>query len=89
MQATLTRLADSLEAARGGSLGTTQLVSTWRESIAAEPALPERYRQVAEKVLGQIESSALFTEESCSFSQGDMYDALADWLGHARRLAAA
>ena len=46
------------------------------------------HRQVAEKVLGQIESSALFTEESCSFSQGDMFDALTDWLGHARRLAA-
>ena len=42
--------------------------------------------EVLERVLSQLESAALFTEESCSFSQGDMVDALGDWLARARAL---
>jgi hypothetical protein len=42
---------------------------------------------VLERVLNQLESAALFTEESCSFSQADMAAALGDWLAKARALS--
>jgi hypothetical protein len=38
-------------------------------------------------VLNQVESSALFTEESCSFSQTDLVGILVDWLVRARALS--
>jgi hypothetical protein len=41
---------------------------------------------VLERILTQLESSALFTEESCSFSQTDIVNALGDWLSKARAL---
>lgn len=87
MQTTLDQLAQALDAARSGQLSAAQLVAHWRTALAAEAALPPRYVAVAEKVLSQLESGALFAEESCSFSQADVLDALADWLGHARKLA--
>ena len=51
------------------------------------PGLPERYSQVLGQLLMQVESSALFTEESCSFSRGDLSDALGQWLAKARQVA--
>lgn len=46
-------------------------------------ALPPRYQQVAEDLLGRLEAGSLFTEESCSFSQKDLTDSLATWLDKA------
>ena len=84
------RLADlpaTLDAFRAGHLALADLARTWRDAAQAhQPALPQRYLDVLERVLNQMESSALFTEESCSFSQGDMVDALGDWLARARAL---
>jgi hypothetical protein len=39
-------------------------------------ALPPRYGEVLLNLLDRLESSALFTEESCSFSQKDLLDNL-------------
>jgi hypothetical protein len=84
------RLADlpaTLDAFRAGHLGLGDLARTWRDAAQGhQPALPARYLDVLERVLNQMESAALFTEESCSFSQGDMVDALGDWLARARAL---
>ena len=41
---------------------------------------------VLDRVLSQLESAALFTEESCSFSQADMVAALREWLEKAKAL---
>jgi hypothetical protein len=38
-------------------------------------------------LLDRLESSALFTEESCSFSQRDQFASLQMWLDKARKLA--
>ena len=35
-------------------------------------------------LLDSLESSALFTEESCSFSQRELHDSLGLWLDKAR-----
>ena len=47
-------------------------------------ALPARYREVLFNLLDRLESSALFSEESCSFSQKDLLDSLQMWVDKAR-----
>jgi hypothetical protein len=49
-------------------------------------ALPQRYTLVWHDLLDRLESSALFTEESCSFSQVDLLDSLSMWLDKAHAL---
>lgn len=46
-------------------------------------ALPPRYAEVLLGLLDRLESSALFAEESCSFSQQDLLDSLQLWLDKA------
>ncbi len=46
-------------------------------------ALPPRYTEVLYHLLDRLESSALFAEESCSFSQRDLLDGLQLWLDKA------
>ena len=80
-------LAASIAAFRTGQLPADQLTATWRAAAATWPGLPPRYAAVLEKLLAPLEASALFSEESCSFSRTDLADSLAQWLQHA--LAAA
>lgn len=87
MNDTLSALAPTLNAFTAGQLSLGALAQQWRQAAQThQPALPARYLEVLERVLSQLESSALFTEESCSFSQGDMVAALGDWLQRARAL---
>lgn len=46
-------------------------------------ALPARYAEVLHGLLDRLESGALFSEESCSFSQKDLIDSLQMWLDKA------
>lgn len=83
----LAALAPTLDAFAAGSLPVSELTRQWRDAARThQPALPARYLEVLERVLSQLESAALFTEESCSFSQADMVGALRDWLARARAL---
>jgi len=87
MNETLSPLQATLPAFSAGQLSLNDLARQWRQAAQAhQPALPARYMEVLERVLSQLESSALFTEESCSFSQGDMVAALGDWLQRAQAL---
>ena len=47
-------------------------------------ALPPRYTEVLHNLLDRLESSALFSEESCSFSQKELLDSLQMWADKAR-----
>ncbi|HET6789638.1 MAG TPA: hypothetical protein VFH49_16870 [Aquabacterium sp.] len=86
----LSALPDTLNDFARGDLSLSDLARNWRDAAHDhEPALPQRYIDVLERLLNQLESAALFTEESCSFSQADMVAALSDWLGRARALQAA
>ena len=69
---------------RRGQLPAGQLAAHWRAAASGWPGLPPRYAVVLEQLLAPLEASALFTEESCSFSHGDLADSLAQWLQHAR-----
>jgi len=80
-------LAASIAAFRRGELPADQLTATWRAAAATWPGLPPRYAAVLEKLLAPLEASALFSEESCSFSRSDLADSLGQWLQHARAAA--
>ncbi len=46
-------------------------------------ALPERFVQALDQLRNRLESSASFSEESCSFSQTDLWDAMQLWIDKA------
>lgn len=83
----LSPLPATLDAFKQGALPLTDLARQWRDAAQGhQPPLPQRYHEVLERILTQLESSALFSEESCSFSQTDIVNALGDWLAKARAL---
>lgn len=55
-----------------------------RASSELLQALPPRYGEVLLNLLDRLESSALFSEESCSFSQKDLLDNLETWANKAQ-----
>ena len=63
-------------------------VSLWRGQEALLASLPSKYSEALETVLQRLESSAAFSEESCSFSQRDLLDALGAWLDRAEKVLA-
>ncbi len=74
----------ALNALREGSGRIAVLSDTARASDTLLGALPARYREVLLNLLDRLESSALFSEESCSFSQKDLLDSLQMWVDKAR-----
>ena len=52
-------------------------IQTARSQEALFKALPPKFEQVWLELVDRLESSALFSEESCSFSQTDLLDNLA------------
>lgn len=46
-------------------------------------ALPPQFEAVLLNLLDRLESSALFSDESCSFSQTDLLDSLQMWVDKA------
>ncbi len=84
---TLASLHSTLTQLRSGQITPGVLAQAFRDAARShQPALPQRYHDVLERVLSQLESSALFAEESCSFSQTDLIDMLTDWLNKAAQL---
>ena len=73
----------ALDALRAGNLGVHAFSTQVRSHAEALP-LPERYGQVLGDLLDRLESSALFSEESCSFSQSGLLDNLQLWVDKAR-----
>ena len=83
----LDAIAARVAALRNGGSGggtVTALSDEARASTALLAALPPRYAEVLLNLLDRLESSALFSEESCSFSQKDLLDNLQVWVDKAR-----
>lgn len=70
-------------------LALSAFCQAWRAQAALLAALPPRYGQVMEDLLGRMEAGSLFTEESCSFSQEDLQANLVVWLDKATQTLAA
>ncbi len=85
----LTALETALQQLREGGLDGQNFSNHARELASALSHLPRRYGEVLHDLLNRIESSAAFTEESCSFSQRDLIESVQMWLDRARRQAQA
>lgn len=82
----LTALQQQLDAFRAGQLALGPFVESSRQvpdSLLND--LPPAFKDVWHNLLDRLESSALFAEESCSFSQIDLIDSLQLWLDKARQ----
>jgi hypothetical protein len=69
----------SLQEWLDGSGNAADLIQAFRV-YCKDSQLPEKYDAALENVLSRVESSSLFTEESCSFSKKDLANALSIWL---------
>jgi hypothetical protein len=79
----LSLLRQALLELQNRQVAVDEFCRRWRSQSALLDALPPRYRQVMEDLLGRLEAGSLFTEESCSFSQEDLHGQLAIWLDKA------
>ncbi len=79
---------DALQAAltqmRANALTPHALSDLARSQTALLDALAPRYAEVLLGLMDRLESSALFSEESCSFSQQGLLDNLQLWVDKAR-----
>ena len=76
----LNALGQSLAQLRADALGVAAFCAQARAQEPLLAALPPRYGEVWLGLLDRLESSALFSEESCSFSQSALLDNLDMWL---------
>ena len=84
----VTPVQDALHAFTQGTISASALSHTARAQADLLTALPPRYAEVLHGLLDRLESSALFSEESCSFSQKDLVDSLQMWVDKARGVLA-
>jgi hypothetical protein len=82
--AELDTLRQGLQALREGTQRVPDFSARARQLRLLLGALPPRYTAVLLGLLDRLESSALFAEESCSFSQTDLLDSLQMWLDKAQ-----
>ncbi len=77
-------LRQALADLRSNAITDRAFVRTAREQTQLFAALPPKFETVWLNLVDRLESSALFTEESCSFSQTDLLDSLAMVLDKAK-----
>jgi hypothetical protein len=78
-QLQLQALTQALHRLRSEPGRTQQFVQMARSQTALTGALLPRYQEVLQQLLDRLESSVLFSEESCSFSQKGLLDSLQLW----------
>ena len=79
----LTTLAQALQAFERGDHTAAALSTLARQQTTLLATLPPRYSEVLLNLLDRLEASALFTEESCSFSRSSLLDHLQAWVDKA------
>ena len=80
---TLCQMTAALQHCQQGQLPLATLTRQWRTDAALLP-LPERFGEVLGGLLDRLEAGALFSEESCSFSQKDLLGNLQLWADKAQ-----
>ena len=75
--AAISTLRTALEALRSDTSTDRAFVQAARTQQVLFKALPPKFEEVWLGLVDRLESSALFSEESCSFSQTDLLDNLA------------
>ncbi len=82
-QTSLAQLKTSLDALGLQTMPAAEFCRIWRSHADLLASLPPRYAQVQDDLLARLEAGSLFSEESCSFSQGDLVVQLSMWLDKA------
>ncbi len=82
---TVAALRSALNDLRSGSLGVQTFSLMGRQQDALLQSLPPKFAPVWHSLLDRLESSALFSEESCSFSHSELLDSLKLWLDKAEQ----
>lgn len=81
----LAALGGALQQLRSDTLGVPAFSHLAQNQTGLLAALPPKFATVLQQLLDRLESAALFSEESCSFSQKELLDSLQQWLDHAQR----
>ncbi len=76
---------EALEQFRAGGLAAHALSEGARGQQELLATLPDTFTVVLHQLMDRLESSALFSEESCSFSQRDLIDSLLMWADKAAK----
>lgn len=84
----LATLAQAIQAFENADHTAAALSTLAREQTMLLAALPPRYGEVLLNLMDRLESSALFSEESCSFSQMDLVANVQVWVDKAREVLA-
>lgn len=71
-------LQRDLQAARAGELDMGTFARRLR-GLILPTALPPKFAEVLADIADRMQSSALFDDDGCSFSQSDLLDALEVW----------
>ena len=79
---TLAAMRSALDAHVAGNLPVGDLIGQWRAS-ASSLTLPPVFGQAMEELLRRMEMSAVFAQDSCSFSSTAVTDQLRKWLDKA------
>lgn len=80
----LDQLQADLGRLRSGELRVQAFSERARGQTTLLQRLPPKFGEVLADLLDRLESSALFSEESCSFSQSGLLDNLQLWIDKAR-----
>ena len=81
----LALLTQQLAHIQSSELLANAFVQQAREHTQLLATLPEKFSLVYHDLLDRLESGALFSEESCSFSQRDLLDSLQMWIDKASK----
>ena len=84
----LEALQEALDELAKSQLTAASFSALAEKQVTLLATLPPRYTEVLTQLLTRLESSALFTEESCSFSHKDLLDSLRLWLEKAQGILA-
>ncbi|MBM3362605.1 MAG: hypothetical protein ACKOCZ_00210 [Betaproteobacteria bacterium] len=83
-------IAEELRGLRHGNVAIDALIASAQNAEQLRALLPDAFSTVLDNLTDRLQASALFTEESCSFSRTDLIDSLQLWVDKAReRLTAA
>lgn len=78
-EAQLSSMQAALRQLQAETLGVASFSSLVQDQSQLRSALPGRFDEVLMQLLDRLESSALFSDESCSFSRRELLDSLQLW----------
>lgn len=78
-EAQLSSMQAALRQLQAETLGVASFSSLVQDQSRLRSALPGRFDEVLMQLLDRLESSALFSDESCSFSRRELLDSLQLW----------